>query len=87
MVIPKGCPIQIKELQRLVSNPGELSDDELMLRILCQHFERDPTADELHEWMKLPPHEAERQNGEMLAAVRRQLHNHSNHSEARHAHA
>jgi hypothetical protein len=85
VAIPKGCPIQIKDLQQLVLNPGELSDVELMLRTLCQHFERDPTADELHEWMTLPSHEAERRNREMLAAVRRQLQNVSNHSEARHA--
>lgn len=80
--------IEALEAQSRGAGPlAELSDVELMRRILRLHFERDPSADELHEWMTLPPHEAERRNREMLAAVRRQLQTPTNQSEARHAHA
>lgn len=65
----------------------ELSDTELMERILRIHLGHNPTADELREWMTLRPLEAERRNREMVAAVRRQLQNPTSQSEASHAHA
>lgn len=51
----------------------DLSDTELMRRILRLHFEREPTAEEIHEWLTLPARESERRFREMLAEVRRQL--------------
>lgn len=81
---------RIRSLEAMGQASGDfahLTDAELDQRILRLHFERDPTADELHEWMTLPTHEAERRNREMLTAVRHRLQTPTNQSEARHAHA
>lgn len=56
------------------SNPlASFTDAELDHRILRLHLEREPSPDELDDWMSVPSDEAERRNHEMLLDARRQL--------------
>jgi hypothetical protein len=52
---------------------SHLTDRELITRILRIELGHEPSADEIDEQLALPPAEAQRQNQERLASLRRQL--------------
>lgn len=52
---------------------AHLTDAELDQRILRLHLGRDPSPEELSEWLGVPAAEAERRTKVMLSAVRSQL--------------